>query len=266
MQESFYTLPGPECLRLALVSDLHGFPGDAALASLEKRRPELICVAGDFVLGRAPQEGLKLERSPETMAFFRACAALAPTFVSLGNHEWMLAEADLALIEDASAVPLDNAWTHWRGLCIGGLTPGRIGHYRAFRAWSGSREHYPLPPHTRRYGARVPPETGWLADYAAQPGYKLLLCHQPEYWPRYIRDLPIDLTLSGHAHGGQIRLFGRGLFAPGQGLLPRYTSGVYEDRLAVSRGLANTTIVPRLFNPTELVYIQLQTGEHTWEK
>lgn len=258
MQESFYTLPGPRSLRLALASDLHGFPGDEALASLEKRRPELICVTGDFVLGRAPREGLKMERCPETMAFFRACAALAPTFVSLGNHEWMLAEEDLALIRDTGAVLLDNAWTHWQGLCIGGLTPGRIGHYRAFRAASGSGERYPLPPHARHYGAKIPPETDWLADYAAQPGCKLLLCHQPEYWPRYVRDLPIDLTLSGHAHGGQIRLLGQGLFAPGQGVLPRYTSGVYEGRLIVSRGLANTTVVPRLFNPTEMVYIHLQ--------
>ena len=70
--------------------------------------------------------------------------------------------------------------------------------------------------------------------------------------------MPIDLTLSGHAHGGQIRLLGQGLFAPGQGVLPRYTSGVYEGRLIVSRGLANTTFVPRLFNPTEMVYIHLQ--------
>ena len=258
MQESFYTLPGPGNLCLALVSDLHSFPGDEALASLEKQRPELICVTGDFVLGRAPREGRKLERSPEAASFLRACAGLSPTFVSLGNHEWMLDREDLEGIKELGAVPLDNAWTHWRGLCIGGLSPGRIGYYRAFREKSGSGERYPLPPHTRSYGAKAPPETAWLRDYAAQPGFKLLLCHQPEYWARYIRPLPIELTLSGHAHGGQIRLFGRGLYAPGQGILPRYTSGVYENRLVVSRGLANTTVVPRLCNPTEMVYVQLQ--------
>ena len=170
----------------------------------------------------------------------------------------MLDREDLEGIKELGAVPLDNAWTHWRGLCIGGLSPGRIGYYRAFREKSGSGERYPLPPHTRSYGAKAPPETAWLRDYAAQPGFKLLLCHQPEYWARYIRPLPIELTLSGHAHGGQIRLFGRGLYAPGQGLLPRYTAGVYENRLVVSRGLANTTVVPRLCNPTEMVYVQLQ--------
>ena len=66
---------------------------------------------------------------------------------------------------------------------------------------------------------------------------------------------PRSLVLSGHAHGGQVRLFGRGLYAPGQGLLPRYTEGVHFRRLAVSRGLSNTQLVPRLFNPPEIVYL-----------
>ena len=257
MQETFYTLPGPRDLRLALAADLHDHPGDEALASLRRWRPDLICIAGDFVLGRAPREGWKLEQSPHTMAFLRACAGIAPCFVSLGNHEWMLAPGDLELLRGTGVTLLDNEWTQWEGLRIGGLSSGRIGHYRAYRA-AFPAERYPYARNLKRLGARTEPETAWLRDYAARPGYKLLLCHHPEYWPRYVRDLPVDLTLSGHAHGGQIRLFGQGLFAPGQGLFPRYTSGVHEGRLVISRGLANTTRVPRIFNPTELVCVQLQ--------
>jgi len=89
-------------------------------------------------------------------------------------------------------------------------------------------------------------------------GYKILLCHHPEYYERYIRGLDIDLTLSGHAHGGQIRIFGQGLFAPGQGILPQVTSGLYDGRLIVSRGLCNTAWpIPRLNNETELVMVEL---------
>ncbi len=70
----------------------------------------------------------------------------------------------------------------------------------------------------------------------------------------------IDIVLSGHAHGGQIRLFGKGLYAPGQGLFPEYTKGMWMGKngwLVVSTGLANTSsIVPRLFNPTEIVYVE----------
>ena len=259
MQETFYTLPGPRDLRIALVSDLHDRPEDEILASLRRQSPDLICVTGDFVLGRAPREGWKMEQSPHATALLRTCAGLAPCFVSLGNHEWMLANEDLELLRGTGITLLDDAWTRWEGLCIGGLSSGRIGHYRLYRA-ARNGERYPYARNLRRLGARALPETAWLSEFAAQPGYKLLLCHHPEYWPRVVRPLPIDLTLSGHAHGGQIRLFGQGLFAPGQGILPRYTAGVHQGRLVISRGLANTTRVPRIFNPTELVYVHLQRG------
>ena len=83
--------------------------------------------------------------------------------------------------------------------------------------------------------------------------YIILLSHHPEYFQRLPKG--IHLVLSGHAHGGQWRLFGRGLYAPNQGWLPRYTKGIYEKRMIVSAGLTNTAHVPRLFNPTEVIYV-----------
>lgn len=100
-------------------------------------------------------------------------------------------------------------------------------------------------------------ETDWLEEFSSSPGFHILLCHHPEYIP--LIPSGIDLILSGHAHGGQWRFFGRGVFAPGQGLLPRYTSGVYREdgkTMIVSRGLANTAPVPRFNNPTEVVYVE----------
>ena len=257
MQESFYHLPGPQRLRLALVSDLHGRPYDAVLASLTARRPELICIPGDFVHGVAPREGLKLGELPSMPAFFRACAELAPTYVSLGNHEWLLAPEDLALIRESGVTLLDNAWARQGPFVIGGLSSAYVRGYRSYRA-EHAGQRYPVPNNIHHVARGVEPELAWLADYTAQEGFRLLLCHHPEYWPRYLRALPIQLTLSGHAHGGQIRLFGHGLLAPGQGLLPKYTEGLYENRLLVSRGLSNNVLIPRLFNPTELVYLDLE--------
>lgn len=89
-------------------------------------------------------------------------------------------------------------------------------------------------------------------------GFRILMCHHPEYYPEHIRRSSIDLTVSGHAHGGQVRLFGQGLYAPGQGILPKYTSGFYDSgRLLVSKGLSNLTWVPRLWDPCELVLLHL---------
>lgn len=95
-------------------------------------------------------------------------------------------------------------------------------------------------------------------DLTELDGFRLLMCHHPEYYPTYIQDRGIDLTVSGHAHGGQVRLFGKAVYAPGQGIFPKLTDGFYDDRhLLVSRGLSNPAKAPRLWNPCELVLLHL---------
>lgn len=255
MQETFYTVPGFP-LSAALVSDLHERPFDAVLASLKRERPDLICVTGDFVYGRPAKEGLKIVEAG-VLPFFSACASIAPCFVSLGNHEWMLTDEELSLIRETGAVPLHNAYTVFAHggarLVIGGLSSSQVSAYRLMLA-EGFDPARARAKVLNRF-LRLAPSLDWLDAYCAESGYHLLLCHHPEYYPRYLRERKIELILSGHAHGGQIRLFGQGLFAPGQGLFPKLTSGVTDGRLVISRGLANRQKVPRLWNPTELVYV-----------
>ncbi|PEB51818.1 phosphoesterase [Bacillus pseudomycoides] len=97
-------------------------------------------------------------------------------------------------------------------------------------------------------------------DTIGSDGYKLLLSHRPELLQVYAEQ-QIDLVLSGHAHGGQVRLpFIGGLVAPNQGVLPKYTAGLYEEQntsMIVSRGLGNSVIPQRVFNRPEIVVVQL---------
>jgi len=93
--------------------------------------------------------------------------------------------------------------------------------------------------------------------------YSILLSHRPELFDCYT-GYDFDLVLSGHAHGGQWRIpliLPDGVFAPNQGWFPKYTSGVYEKNnttMIVSRGLSQeSTRTPRIFNPPELVVINL---------
>ena len=90
--------------------------------------------------------------------------------------------------------------------------------------------------------------------------FTLLLSHRPELFDVY-EDNNIDLVLSGHAHGGQFRLpFVGGLYAPHQGVLPEYDSGLYSDNgtnLIVSRGIGNSLFPLRLFNPPEVILVEL---------
>ena len=98
----------------------------------------------------------------------------------------------------------------------------------------------------------------FLKSFDRVQGFKILLCHYPHYYPEILKDSSFDLIVSGHAHGGQWRLFGRGVYAPHQGLFPKYTSGIIDDRFIISRGAANNVSpIPRFFNPCEVMEIDL---------
>lgn len=90
--------------------------------------------------------------------------------------------------------------------------------------------------------------------------YSILLSHRPCLIDIYKKE-KLDLVLTGHAHGGQIRLpLIGGLYAPNQGILPKYTSGIINKdntSMIVSRGIGNSTFPLRVNNRPELVTITL---------
>lgn len=251
MKETFYNYDFP--LKICLLADIHNRPYDEISRSLRRQQPDIIAVAGDFLYTYAPTDDTPvMSRTRYSLDFLADCAKHSPTFVSLGNHEWMLSDKDKEIIAGTGVKLLDNTWTQFNGVFIGALTSSGVSAYAEFR--KGKQQVYPKWQHFNA-PQRNEPVIGWLDEFEKQSGKKLLLCHHPEYRDKYLKDKKIDLILSGHAHGGQIRLFGRGLYAPGQGLFPRYTSGVHENMI-ISRGLANTAgFIPRLFNPREIVYI-----------
>ena len=277
MRETFYKIPAGSRRLIALISDLHNHSGKDVVRSLRRRHPDLIAVTGDLLVGYLPKDNRLIVKSQKNvLPFLRACAAIAPTYISLGNHEWVVCEEDLDRIRSTGVTLLDNSWVTADGIVIGGLTSGFVVDYRRFRERrkraTGQLQRY---PRRRRSGrmSELQPDAVWLKEFEQQEGVKILLCHHPEYWSLrapYLKQRRIDLVFSGHAHGGQIRLFGRSIFAPAQGFLPKYTGGVHKGpfgRLVISRGLANTVrLIPRIGNPTEIVYVLLTQTEETGEK
>ncbi len=90
--------------------------------------------------------------------------------------------------------------------------------------------------------------------------YTILLNHRPELFNIYVSN-KIDLVFCGHAHGGQVRLpLLKGLFAPSQGVLPKYSKGVYEKRettMVLSAGIGNSLFPFRINNRPDLVLVIL---------
>lgn len=94
-------------------------------------------------------------------------------------------------------------------------------------------------------------------------GFSILLSHRPEYFDVYANH-EIDISFSGHAHGGQIRFpFIGAIMAPHQGFFPKYSAGMYQinnSRLFLSRGLGNSLFPFRIFNHPELILVTLETN------
>ena len=90
--------------------------------------------------------------------------------------------------------------------------------------------------------------------------YNVLLSHRPEAFHLYTQT-GFDLVLTGHAHGGQVRIpFVGGIIAPDQGFFPEYDSGSFKGNgttMIVSRGVGNSILPIRINNPSELVSIDL---------
>lgn len=104
-----------------------------------------------------------------------------------------------------------------------------------------------------------------LIGEADTDSYNILLSHNPRYFDTYA-NWGADLTLSGHVHGGMIRLpFVGAIFSPDEGFLPKYDAGLYTEEsgksIVVSRGLGSGTRGFRLFNRPDLVVITLNSTE-----
>ena len=236
---------GSRRLRITVAADLHNSPYDDILPLIQKSRPDIILVPGDLCGSLADCENAEGNLTPRYIResrsnqvgfdFIRDARGIAPVYCSVGNHEVRVSESNRAKYAEAGAVLLDDSYVTLGDITIGGISSGG-----AHGLWHKSD----------------PPNLEWLEAFASLDGFKILMCHHPEYWRRHIIGKDIPLTVSGHAHGGQWRFLGQGVFAPGQGLLPRYTSGVHRKRgqyMLVSRGLRKETEVPRINNPPEIV-------------
>lgn len=255
MRITNYTLRTEKCagsLRLALVADLHSRNPVPVVRAVKKIDPDIICIAGD--LTEALDGSMDVKNQNGFAALLELCR-IAPVYYAPGNHEIgashrrmkmrpapqpgqeHITPENRARIDATGARFVENTFALWNGIAIGGLGSGML-------------EPRGVPPLDK------------LDGFFAREGFKILICHHPEYFDKYLRDRDVDLVLSGHAHGGQWWLFGKGVYAPDQGLFPKYTSGMHEGRLIISRGTANTARpIPRFFNPREVLCIQIQGKE-----
>jgi len=251
-----------ERVKIVLVTDLHGHifgkNQNNIVKRIKKAMPDLILLGGDiYDLGASvPKKGAEL--------FLGSLKGVAPVYYVAGNHEMVLSrkypqlkknvEAYGITVLDNRAVSLAVKGNH---IVIGGVDD------------PGTNRKGDSPERKRqleeKWETNIESYFSNLSRPENEGKYKILLSHRSEKTDIYAR-LPFDLVLSGHAHGGQWRIpfLLNGFYAPHQGFFPKYAGGLYRynDKIhIISRGasvhLVPPLVIPRIFNPPEIVEIEL---------
>ena len=229
-------------MRFAVIADLHscryGPCQKTLIAAVKKENPDAVLFAGDIVDDQIPPDDAYL--------LFRRLAKAFPCYYVSGNHEFRTGHID-AIKRKLRLFGV----TVLEGDTVA-LSGGEI-------ALSGVDDPACFSKGSDRFGWRRELEH---CRRTAKPGaYRILLSHRPERVQAYAKS-GADLVVCGHAHGGQVRIpfLLNGLYAPKQGLFPKYAGGYYrlteKTAMVVSRGLSRIRL-PRIFNPPELVVIDL---------
>lgn len=240
-----------KAIRIVHLTDLHGWEfgeGNQELAELvAAQEPDLILMTGDM-LDRAD------ENAAAACELIEKLAGVAPVYYGYGNHETAWERENGKNLEPeltaAGAVVLDWQYTDItvkdQSLRLGGYH----GYYR--------RPHMHLDDPAQKAA-----DTAFCDAFEDTDRFKILLCHIPTAWLDWgmIDDQNVDLVLTGHYHGGQIRLpLVGGIYAPYVGFFPPYTEGVFEGKTAtavLSTGLGSSPGIPRINNPPQMVVVDL---------
>lgn len=261
----YYEINSPEIssqVRIALVTDLHscyyGKGQEKLIRAIDAQTPDLLLLGGDIFDDEVPDTNTEL--------FLSGIADKYPCYYVTGNHEYWSGTKNfnikMSILKKYGVKLLSNA-------CETIEVNGTMINLCGVDDPDSYMVNYNLETNPEGYeNARIGKleifnqQLDAVRAQAKKENFTILLSHRPEQFKNYV-SRGFDLVLCGHAHGGQWRIPGilNGLYAPDQGLFPPYAGGRYEQdntAMIVSRGLAReSTPVPRIFNPPELVVITI---------
>jgi predicted MPP superfamily phosphohydrolase len=227
--------------KIVHLSDLHeklfGNNQKILLNKIRKINPDVIFITGDFIDKYKFNNSLKL---------IKGCTKICPVYFVEGNHEFRakskvsfyieMLKLNVNIIDNSSQkIYKDNSFITVSGCSIH-TSQGTI------------RDHELINKKIKKL-------------HLKDKTFNMLLIHRPEF-VKCFKHTNIDLMFAGHAHGGQWRFFNKGLYAPEQGILPKYTAGLIKEGEVseiISRGLGNSVKYPRINNFPEIVVCTLKS-------
>lgn len=240
--------------KFVILADLHGKEygkgNEKLLKAIEEQNPTEILIAGDMLTARPEEE------FGHVLRFLSKLAEKYPVYYGNGNHEYRMkiypetygtmGEEFEKGLSNMGIFPLCNESTKPddENIVIYGLEI--------------DKQYYKRGKKVRMEDSYITEKLGVLDESK----YNILLAHNPEYFKKYAA-WGADLVVSGHVHGGIMRLpFIGGVIAPSFRLFPKYSGGQYQSGdtiMLLSTGLGSHTLPFRIFNPGQLVVLELES-------
>lgn len=260
VKHTFKSVKIKKATRLVMMSDLHNYQygkdNEQLLGAIYEASPDVIVICGDMITAN------KNDKIDKTLDFLKKLKEKYPIYYAYGNHEQKISihkkrfgdmkEQFEKGLSDIGIRPIRNAHVSLpdRGIVIYGLEID----YDYFQ----------------RFSMRSMPG-GYLEKCIGKrdkSSYGILLAHNPEYFQEYA-SWGAELVLSGHVHGGIIRVpFLGGFISPAIRFFPKYDGGLFEEadsNMVIGRGIGTHTPRVRVFNPAELLVIDLAPAGCTEE-
>ena len=231
-------------INVTIISDLHenrfGEDNTDLIKKIEKQSPDIILVAGDMT--NEDSTDIKLVTN-----LMKRLSEIAPVFYSLGNTEYdNITNFNSDIIEQLENVNVTVLDKEYEDIKIKNTTIRVGGMYDYAFALNGNNTYK------------------FLCDFQDTESYKIMMAHRPdsfifgdasEVWD-------IDLVVSGHTHGGQVRLpFKGGLYVGDQGYFPMYDKGLFDlnkIKILITSGLGSGhQKIPRFNNVPEVVNLKI---------
>ena len=231
--------------RIAVLSDLHGMSfgedNSRLIRAVSDAKPDMIAILGDMIT--YPSD------LPAFENLLSGIEGIAPIYCINGNHEWAAHCVDKVR---------ELAFSHGAHVLSNAYEPLYCGSSRIIVCGAEDKNG--------RADMETPPELAARLRGEYPDDFVLWLYHRNDTLTGF-PGLPVDLVLSGHAHGGIVRLpFIGGLLDVHRKLGAEYEKGIYEENntvMIVSRGLGNSIVVPRFLNRPELVCVTLSIDSKT---
>ncbi len=230
--------------KIIQISDFHNTASkrlrEDLIESIQKEKPDMIAITGDLIDANKTNIQLSVD-------FVKKITDITGVYFVTGNHEASIKNYDVLKgnLEELGVKVLENTYdTVSKGasyINIAGIN-------------DPSFANEPSVSNEIIVKTEIN-NTKYNEDF-----YTVLLSHRPELYDVYV-ERKVNLVLTGHAHGGQIRIpIIGGVVAPNQGFFPRFTDGILKEgdtAMVISRGIGNSILPFRINNRPEMVIVEL---------